>query len=83
MYTNAFMGMDFVEENVVVLHFLNSTDLAEEYVFENARDATKFYMACLAFCEEVADFPPLIQDRQFRKFLTREFAALKYRVNVY
>ncbi|MGP6140269.1 MULTISPECIES: hypothetical protein [unclassified Jeotgalibaca] len=83
MYVNAFMGMEFMEGNVVVLHFLNSEDLAEEYVFETDRDATKFYMSCLGFCEELEEFPPLIQERQFRKFLTNEFGFLNYRINIY
>lgn len=83
MYTNGFLGMDFMEANVVVLHFLNSEALAEEYVFESDLDATKFYMTCLAFFEEIEDFPPLIQERQFRKFLTRKFGHLNYRINIY
>ena len=83
MYMSAFMGMEFVEGNVVVLHFLHSLDLAEEYVFETERDATRFYMSCLGFCEELAEYPPLIQTRQFRKFLKNECGHLKYRVNVY
>ena len=83
MYMNAFMGMEFVEENVVVLHFLHSLDLAEEYVFETDLDATRFYLSCLGFCEELADYPPLIQNRQFRKFLKREFEHLRYQVNIY
>ena len=83
MYMNAFMGMEFVEENVVVLHFLHSLDLAEEYVFETDLDATRFYLSCLGFCEELADYPPLIQNRKFRKFLKREFGHLRYQVNIY
>lgn len=83
MYMNAFMGMEFVEENVVVLHFLHSLDLAEEYVFETDLDATRFYLSCLGFFEELADYPPLIQNRQFRKFLKREFGHLRYQVNIY
>lgn len=83
MYMNAFMGMEFVEGNVVVLHFLHSMDLAEEYVFETDMDATRFYMSCLGFCEELVDYPPQIQHRQFRKFLKREFGHLNYRVNIY
>ena len=83
MYMNAFMGIEFVERNVVVLHFLHSMDLAEEYVFEKDLDATRFYLSCLGFCEELEDYPPLIQNRQFRKFLKREFGHLKYRVNIY
>ncbi|AQS52681.1 hypothetical protein BW727_100273 [Jeotgalibaca dankookensis] len=84
MYTNAFMGMEFMEEgNIVVQHFLYSDYLAEEYVFESAREATHFYMACIGFCEKIVDFPPTIQERQFRKFILDEFGYMNYQVNIY
>ena len=70
MYTNAFVGMEFTDDQRgVVFHFANDDALADEFIFETGKEATQFYFDCLGFCEHIEDYPVEVQENLFRKFL--------------
>ncbi len=84
MYTNGFLGMDFIEdEEGVVLHFLNGEGIAEEYLFFREKEATSFYLSCLYCFEEYEDRPLAEQEFMFRQFLDKLLLDKRYVKNVY
>lgn len=79
MYSNDFLAMDFTEEGKgVVFHYLNEQYIAEEYIFEDKKNATHYYMCCLRFFEVVESCTPVEKQNLFREFLDMNFLNLTY-----
>lgn len=84
MYTNDFLGMEFTEDGKgVVFHYLMGASIAEEYMLDDKKSATHFYMSCLRFFDSVEGCSAVEKEKMFRELLDSDFLQLGYKKTVY
>jgi hypothetical protein len=71
------------EESTVALHYLNSDELAREYVFVNEKDAEDFYNTCKNLDEFMDQVPEEKREIYHNEFLENLFKGKEYELNIY
>lgn len=71
------------EESTVALHYLNSDELAREYVFVNEKDAEDFYNTCKNLDEFMDQVPEEKREIYHNEFLANLFKGKDYELNIY
>jgi phosphopantetheine adenylyltransferase len=71
------------EESTVALHYLNSDELAREYVFVNEKDAEDFYNTCKNLDEFMDQVPEEKREIYHNELLANLFKGKEYELNIY